>query len=418
MWRNRDFVSLWSGQSVSYLGSQVTIVALPLTAAAVLHAGPVQMGILAALNRVPYLIFGLFIGVWVDRLSQRTILIFVNIALAATLGVIPLAAAGDWLNMTTLYAVTFTAGTLAVLFDIAYLSFVPALVDPHHLVGAQGMVETTQSSAQLAGPVLGGWLIQVVTAPIAVLFDTITYLIAAGSVLLIRPDPPRTPHHGIRPKIWTQVGQGLRVVFGQPALRTVTLCTATYISCFSGFSTLFLLYLVRDLHVSPWLLGVVFGIGAAGGLVGAVLAGTVARRFGAGRTMAWSLAVSGLGAATAPLIGSPGSFTIALVSASYAVAWFGQQMYNVVQVPLRYVLTPEHLRGRSIATIRSVVWGAVPGGALLGGYLGQHLGLPTALVVTAAVASCASLWIFLSPLVRLQRITDLSVPPADHRTGD
>lgn len=392
---------MWGGQAVSQLGSQVTLLAMPLAAATILGAGAIEMGVLAALGRAPYLLLALVAGVWVDRWSRRRILILANLGLALTLGVVPVTAALGWLSMTALYVVTFVAGALTVFLEIAYLSYVPALVERAHLTRAQGALETSQSLAQLGGPGLGGLLVQVLTAPLAIAADAISFVLSAGTLLVIRAQEPPRPDAG-RPAVAAQIGEGLRLVFGQAVLRAVTLCTTTFILWFSAFSAVFVLFLVRDLSLSPGVMGLVFGCGALGGLLGGLVAPRLGRALGLGRVLTWSIVVAAAGGVLAPLASGSRWAQTVWVCASMAVLWFGQQAYNVHQVPVRYALTPDPAHGRVNATIRFVVWGAAPLGSLLGGLLGAYAGLRPGLLICAAASALGSAWIILSPVRTLR----------------
>lgn len=252
-WHNRSFRRLWAGQSVSHLGSQVSLLALPLTAAVLLDAGAVQMGILTALSRAPYLLLGLLVGVWVDRLPRRRSLVAVNLALAVVLAGVPVGALLGWLSLGLLYVVTVMTGALTVFFDIAYLAYVPLLVPSGQRPDAQGMIEVTQSTGQLAGPALGGWLVQTLTAPVAVAMDAVSYLFAAATVAMI-PDRGPGPAGTAATGVVAAIRAGVRVVFGQPVLRAVTLATTTMVFWTSATTATLVLYLLRDLRFAPWVL--------------------------------------------------------------------------------------------------------------------------------------------------------------------
>lgn len=406
-WR-ADFRKLWLGAAVSNLGSQVTGLALPLTAAVTLGAGPVQMGVLTALNRAPYLALGLVVGVWIDRLPRRTTVVASSLALALTLGAIPAAAAVGWLSLPLLYATTLLAGVQVIFLEVAYLSYLPFLVPPEHRADAQRDIELTQSGGQLIGPTLGGVLVQALTAPIAILFDAATYVVAALAALGLRAGRAATHVADGTAGMVAQIREGIRLVVGERVLRAVTLATATFVFWTTAYTAIFVLYLVRDLHLGALAVGVVLACGAVGGIAGAALAGPVGRRFGSGPTMAGALILGGVGAAVAPLahlVSRPGALVVA--GASQLVAWAGQQVHTVHQVPVRYALCPDHLHGRVNATIRTTVWGSSTVGALLGGALGNLAGLSAALVVAAVAAAGAAGWIVASPARHLRRSADL-----------
>ncbi|MBB5954074.1 hypothetical protein FHS29_000644 [Saccharothrix tamanrassetensis] len=370
--RNRAFVLLWSGQSVSLIGSQVTVVALPLVAALTLGATPWQMGVLAAAARFPYLFLGLPAGVWVDRLPRRPLLVTCALGQAAALALVPAAHATGTLTIPLLSAIAFIAGAFAVFADIATLALVPLILPAHHLTRGQAAFETSHSTAQVAGPALAGWLVTTLTAPLALLADAASFLLSAATLTGIRT------HH--RPERTTgliqQVAAGARVVFGQRLLRNVTLCTATHMFWINALLAVLVLHLTET-GLSPAQIGGTLAIGAAGGLAGSL----IAPRLEDG-AMPVAIAVAGAGAAG-----------VALHPLSIAVLWLGLQAYHVLQVPVRYRLTPPTMHGRVNATIRTTVWGAAPLGALLGGLLAGTAGLTPTIVISGAGAALAGLWL-------------------------
>lgn len=283
LWANRPFRRLWAGQTVSLLGSQVTTIALPLTAAVTLHASPVQMGVLAGCARLPYLLLGLVAGVWVDRGSRRSIMLVCNVGQAVTLVLVPLAAAAHLLALPVLDLIAFAAGALAVFADIAGLSLLPMLVPPRDRTTSQGALEVSQSLAQIAGPALAGGLVQALSAPAAILADAVSFLFSAAALagIRVRPGRPGTPTDGIT--LRDQMIVGARAVFGEPVLRAVTLCTAGFIFCTNAAGAVFVLYLTQDLGLSPSALGLSLAGGALGGLAGSVVAARLTARFGIGR---------------------------------------------------------------------------------------------------------------------------------------
>jgi len=404
----RSFRVLWLSQSISYLGSQVTVVALPLTAVLVLDAGPFEMGVLLALVRLPYLLIGLPAGALVDRVSRRGLLFVTNVALALILSVIPIASSGDWLSLRLLFVVAASAGTLIVVFELSYLAFVPELVDRTDLTRAQGLTEVTQSIGQLAGPAIAGWFVAVVSAPAAIGVDAGTYVVAAIAVLAVS-----TQHRPVRAQqpepFIAGVKRSARAVFGQPVLRAVTLGNATFAFWFSAYSALSVLFFVDDLAASPTLIGVIVATGAVGGLLGAAVAPRLGERFGTGTAMAAALTVGGIGIAVLPLssLADGVATTLAAIGAQ-ALAWFGFQVFNVQQVPFRYVLNPSELHGRVNAMIKTVSWGAAPGGALLSGALGATIGLGPTLAICGVGAASASSWIIFGPARHVEHVANLT----------
>ncbi|MFC7484312.1 MFS transporter [Luedemannella flava] len=291
---------------------------------------------------------------------------------------------------------------------MAYLAAVPMVVPREHRPAAQRDIELTMSAGQLVGPPLGGVLVQALTAPIALAFDAATYLVAALAAARMRAGRTSTRRPDDDAGMLHQIREGVGLVVRERVLRAVTLATATFVFWTTAYLAIFVLFLVRDVHLGARTLGVVLACGAVGGIAGAALAGPLGRRLGSGVTMAVALAAGGSGAALAPLaILLPHRWAVVVVASSQALAWCGQQIHMVHQVPVRYAVCPDHLHGRVNATIRTTVWGSSTVGALLGGLLGERLGLPAALVAASAGAALAAGWILASPARALRRSTDL-----------
>ncbi len=396
--RNRSFVLLWSSHSVSLVGSQVTVLALPLIAAITVGASAWQMGVLVACGRAPYLFVGLPAGVWIDRLPRRQVCLVCAIGQALMLSVVPLADALGLLTFALLSAVAFVTGAFAVFADIAMLSLVPMVVPPGRLTTGQAAMEASQSVSQVAGPALAGWLVQLLTAPLAVLADALSFVFAASVMARIRI-AEQSRHDADRSSMWRQIMSGAGAVFGHRVLRYVTLCTTTHILFFNAFTAVFVLYLVHDLELNPSAVGAVLAAGAVGGLGGTMVAVRLSAYIGFGRTMAAAIAVAGLSSALVVV-----TRTASSVACAQVLMWFALQIYNVLQVPVRYALTPEVMHGRVNATIRTTVWGMAPLGALLGGTAGNLVGLGTTLVVSGVGAALASCWLIAA---RITRVHDL-----------
>ncbi|MFI9008432.1 MFS transporter [Actinosynnema sp. NPDC053489] len=377
LWRNRSFLLLWAGQGVSLVGSQVTVVAMPLVAAWTLGAGAWGIGVVAACGRLPYLVFGLPAGVWVDRLPRRVVAGVCALGQAVSTAVVPVAAALEVLSLPLLAAVAAVAGTFAVFGDIAGLALVPMVVPRAGLTRAQGAVEVGQATAQVTGPALGGWLVGAVTAAGALAVDAASFLVAAVALTWVRVVE--------RPRARAGVWAGVRAVFGHPGLRRVTLCTATQVFWFNAFTVVVLLHLVSALGLSAARAGLTLSVGAVGGLVGALVAARLGERWGRRPTMVAAMVVTGAGQALVAVDG--------LVIGAVAVMWFALQVYNVHQVPVRYEATPPALHGRVNATIRTAVWGTAPAGALVGGLLGDAVGPRATLVVSGLGVAAACLWL-------------------------
>src|SRR5262245_30662676 len=284
LWQDREFLKFWAASAISDVGSQVTTLALPLIAALMLGATPWQMGLLSAAGAAPVLVVGLFAGVWVDRLRRRPVMILADVARAVLLLAIPLASALGALTIEILCAVALLAGTLSVLFDVAFLSFIPSLVSDKALIDANSKLELTSSTAQVAGPGLGGLLISALGAPFAVLIDALSFL--GSALFLLRTRVSETlPACAEREGVLAEIREGLAVVVRHPILAALARCSAT-ISVFSGmFLAVYVLYMTRDLGLGPVAVGLVFATGGMGSLAGALVAARVAQRHGPGPVM-------------------------------------------------------------------------------------------------------------------------------------
>lgn len=404
LWRHPDFLKLWSGQSISLLGSEVTALALPLTAILTLKATAFQMGVLRALQFAPALLIGLFAGAYVDRLRRRPILMAADVGRALLLSSIPFVALAGALSMGYLFGVAFLVGTLTVIFEVAYLAFLPTLVGRADLVDANAKLETSQSVAELAGPGLGGILVQMLTAPVAVAVDAFSFVVSVCSLALIQT-PEVRPAALVRERhIWREVGEGLRLAASHPILRA-TLISSGLTSLGGAFlHTLFLLYLTTQLHIPPATTGAIFVVGSFGALGGAIAVNRVTQCLGLGRTVLLATLLTGVGALIIPLVRGPAPLTVALIAAGFTLAEIGNTSYNINIVSLRQALVPDRLMGRVGASTRFIVWGAQPFGALLGGALGALVDLRIALLLAPCGVLLAFLSLVLSPIRTLREV--------------
>jgi len=300
LWRDLDFVKLWIGQAISEIGSRITIVALPLIAVLILNARPFQMGMLAGIAGFASLIFGLAAGLCVDRLQRRPILIVADLGRAAVLGSIPLAAVLGILRMPQIYAVVAIAGILTVLFDVAYQSYLPSLVEPDQILEGNSKLAFSSSIAEIAGPGLTGILVQWLTAPIAILLDAFSFLASALTVSLVRkPEPQLVP--APRLHVCEELTAGMRAIAQSPILRAIAGHSGTA-GFFAGFfASLYVLYVISDLHLSPALLGAVIALGGVGNVIGAAIAPRLMRRAGIGAALIGSLLIMGAASLMIPL---------------------------------------------------------------------------------------------------------------------
>jgi MFS family permease len=407
LWRHPEFRKLWAGQTISSFGSQVTGFALPLTAILLLGATPGQMGLLAALQYAPFLLVTLIAGAWVDRLPRRNILIVADLGRALLLGSIPAAALLGVLSLGHLYVVAFLAGVLTVCFNVADQAFLPTLLRREELIEGNSKLAASRAVAQVAGPGLGGWLVQVLTAPMAIALDAASFLGSALCLGLIRARPtedsgPRNGRTGLR----GEVAEGLRLVLSHPLLRPIAGAGATH-ACFTYVMlALVQLYALSELDLTPAVLGGVLAVGGLGVLPGAALARSVALRLGVGTTLAGATLLDAFAILLMALAGGPLAPPAVLLAAGLFAHGLAIPLFDVNQVSLRQALTPDRLQGRMNATMKFLIMGAAPLGAFAGGLLAEQIGLRPTLLVAAVGAALASFWVLFSPLRALRE------PPA------
>jgi MFS family permease len=400
--RNPEFLKFWTGETVSLIGSEVTRFAFPLVAILSLGSSVFEVGVLNAMRYVPIVIVSLFAGVWLDRRRRRPILIATNLGRAVLIGMIPLASTLHLLSIQVMYAVALLVGTLTVIFDVGSLSYVPNLVERKQLADANGRLQTSFSLALIAGPSLAGLLIGLLTAPVTLTVDAVSFLFSVVMISLIRKPEQAPESSGDRPTVRSSIAEGLRAVFGRSVLRNLLTQSATFNMFQNAMMTVFVVYVVRVLGLSPAQLGFVLGAGALGALLGSVFANRITRTVGLGRT----LFITTVAACLSPLVFllAPGHDTLsmAILIASHTVYGLNLVIYNVNTLTLRQVVTPNRLLARMNASYRMVLFGTIPLGALLGGTLGRYFGLRTAMVATAVLLLSPIAWTLFSPVFRLR----------------
>ena len=414
LWRHRDFRRLWAGETVSLFGSEVTELALPLVAVLVLEADAGQMGLLAAARFAPFLLVTLPAGAWVDRRRRRPVLIGSNLGRALLVGLVPLLSGLGLLRMGYLYAIAFAVGTLTVLFDVAYQSYLPSLVDREQLVEGNSKLQASASAARVGGPGLGGLLVQLVGAPRALLLDATSYVISAASLLAIRnqePDPPADRDGGSRAGLRREITEGLAVTYRNPVLRSMAGLAATYNLFEGAVLALLVLYATRELGLAAGLIGLVVSAGSLGALTGAALTGRLERRLGVGPTLILAVVVECAALLLVPLAAGSPAVATGLLGLGFLGNGFGVGLSSVLAVSLRQVVTPDRLLGRMNASYRFLTYGAIPLGALLGGALGELLGLRAAVAVGAAGSLLTVPWALLPPLSQLRHMPEQATEP-------
>ncbi|MFE7778463.1 MFS transporter [Streptomyces sp. NPDC057445] len=402
LWRHRDFMLLWSGQTLSETGSAVTRVALPLVALVVLDASTFEVGLLTAATTLAFAVIALPAGAIVDRRPKRSIMIVCDLLRLLIIGSIPLAAAFDVLTMGQLYVAAVAAGVCTVFFDVSYQSYLPSLIRAEDLMAANGKLGTTQSLAQLGGPSLGGGLVGLLGAASALVADVISYAVSSLAIVGIRhregPLPAPTAEEPLRHRIM----EGLRFVFGHPILRRIVICTSVS-NLFAGVtSALATVFVVRVLHVSPAMTGLILAGSAIGGIAGGLFAGRLATSIGSARIIWVSMLVF-----SAPQVIAAAAWEgwgVLLFPLGWGITGFAFMVYNIAQLSYRQSVTPPDLMGRMNAAVRWVVWGTLPLGSVLGGALGTLIGVRNALLVAFIGTWAAGWFVFFSPLRHMRDI--------------
>ncbi|SEL64732.1 MFS transporter [Streptacidiphilus jiangxiensis] len=412
LWRNADFLTFWSGETLSLLGSQVTSLALPLTAVLVFHATSTQVGLLRFLQLVPYLGLAMVFGAWVDRARRKRVMLLANGARMVLVGLVPLLSATHLLTLPLLLALACAIGVFSVLFDVSWMSFVPTLVrDPARYPEANQKLGTTSSAADVAGPGLAGALIGALSAPIALAADAASYLVSLATLLWIRT-PEARPEPAARAgaqapakrRLVREIREGLHWVFADRVLRPLAL-----IAPFCNFSmvsvwTLFLLYAVRVQGLTAAQVGVVFSASSVGGLLGAAVSRRVIDRFRIGRVYAVAMSAIFAGPVLIPLASGSRTAVTAFFVLSFFVGYLGLGVANVVMVSLRQTLTPPALMGRMNAAFRTVLFGGGSLGGLGAGLIADALGLRAGVALLAVASAVMVLPVLLSPVSRLREL--------------
>jgi MFS family permease len=402
LWHHTDFLKLWTGQTVSRLGSVVTRTALPLVALLVLEAGPAEMAALTVSASLGVLLVGLVAGAWVDRLLRRPVLIWTDVIRAALLFSVPLAFLLGVLRIEVLYVVGFAVAALGTLFDSAYRSYLPSLVGAERVLEGNSKIATSEAIAEVGGPGLGGALVQVVSAPLAVLVDAFSFVVSAASLALIgTPEAPR-PQRAERPSLLREVAEGVKTVRRDAFVFPIAASSVTEHFFGSFYQALYALYALEELHLSPFLLGVVVSAGGVGSLVGSFAAPRVGRRLGIGPAMiVGALSAAAIGVLT-PLASGPVLVATVMLflpqligDALKTIEWIGHD--TVVQT-----VTHDRVLGRVNATIDVLSHGVAPLGAIVAAAIAESFGVRGAIAVGWAGAATSVLWLVFSPLPTLK----------------
>lgn len=396
------FARLWFGQSVSVFGSEVSRLVLPLIAAQTLRASPVEFGLLSALETLPWLFLALPAGVWIDRYHRRPIMVGADLARAAIIGLIPLAYMLGYLSMSLLYAVAFGAGIFTVLFGVAYQSYLPTLVAKERLVAANAKMEASNSIAQVSGPAIAGLLVQIVTAPLAIVADAFSFLISAASLLTIAAREPEVPARARNSSVFAEAKQGTDIVWSDHRLRALLISQLAGNFFVNVWGAIIVLYAVSELDLSAGQIGLAFALGGLGGVIGASLATPLLRRIGVGR----SLILAQITCYSGVLMFVLASPTLAILTLGLGFLGFsaGAVVYGIVGKSFRQTVVPNRLLGKVNATMGLASYGVIPLGSLVGGVLGSLFSMRLAIALGALGCFASISPIILSPLLSVRTL--------------
>lgn len=394
--RDRDFLKMFVSEGSAGVGSQVSLLALPLAAIVLLHSSAFEVGTLAALGTLPYLLFGLPAGAFLERVRRRPVLLYSALGRAAVLAVVPVFWALGRLDVEILYVVAFLVGLMTTFYDIAWQAYLPSLVGTSRLHEASARLSLCDSGSQLVGPGLAGFLIRALSAPLALLVDALGFVVAGLSVRRIRRPEPSVVVSEDDSTMREQIAEGLRYVARHPLLRWTAVYTGAVNGVGAALNVVLVLFEVRVLHFSAGTIGVIFLLGNLGFVLGAPLVRSVTARLGVGRTMLLAALLGGTAPALFPLA-KPGDAIPVLV-----VGWFCRALaspfYGVNQVSLRLAITPSRLLARMTGTMKFLVMGTMPVGSFLGGVLAGSFGSRSTLWLIASVSALSVLAVAMTKL--------------------
>lgn len=402
MTKDREFMKFWIGDTFAQFTGQISDLALPTVAVIALQVTGFELGVINALGFIAFPILGLFVGVWIDRVKRRPVLIAMSLVQVATLATVPAAFILGVLGLYQLYVVALVMGTTTLFFDVAYQSYLPSLINKERVVEGNQKLQVSASAAQVIGPSVASGLMALFGAAKAISADVLGTTTAALLLISIRrPEPaPEGVASGASRDFFAEMREGIKVITSNKLLWTQAGCTATANLGSNIFMVALFLYAYRVLGISEGTIGIAFSMGAAGFLTGALISRRVTESLGLGRTIA--LSIGGNFALFITLL-ADGRTAVYVLGAAFFLAYLGTPMYNINQVSLRQIITPNRLQGRMNATMRTIVWGTIPLGAFLGGILATGLGVVPTLVTGTLISGAAVLWIVLGPIYKLRR---------------
>lgn len=410
LWRHGGFLKLWAGESASQLGTQLTQLAVPVLAINLLQATEFQVGVLGAAETAAFLVVGLPAGAWVDRWLKRRVMIAADAVRAIALIAIPLLWVLGALQMWHVYVVAAVIGMATVFFDVSYQSYVPILVRHTQVPDANARLESTAQIARIGGPALGGGLLTIISAPLLLLGDALSYVLSFLFLWRIR-DEEKPADPAERAGLWHEIREGLSFVWHHRLIRTITATTGAS-NFFGGIaSTLLTLLILRELDLGAVGLGIIMSVGSIGGLLGALATPWLSRRLGEGTVIPLAAVVSGLAILLWPAAALEPAFSLPLLILAEFLFSFSVLVYNIAQVSFRQRVCPPRLLGRMNASIRFVVWGVMPIASLIAGVLGSSIGVVPTLWIGAIGTLAASGFAVFSPLLGMRTLPDAAPEP-------
>ena len=404
--RNRNFQWLWTGQTVSAVGDQMSGLALPVLAVTMLHASEWQVGMMNAAGLSMFLLIGLPAGAWVDRWRKRRVMITADIARMLVVLSVPLVYFFGDLQMWYLILTAAAMSVANVFFDVSYQSVLPLMLPKAQMPKANSALETTKQTASVAGPAVIGFLLTVVKAPVLMIVDAFSFLISWVAISRINIDETAVPKSQRR-ALKTEILEGVRFVARHPIIGRITASTSVYNFFGTGIQTLAPILVLRTMDASPALYGLVFSVGAVAGLIGAVTAAKIGEKLGQGNTVIWTMALSGVASFGFPIAAAIGQASaMPFVIGGQALISFCGLVYNITQVSARQALCPEQLLGRMNASIRFFVWGVMPISALASGALATAFGMVPVMLGGAIGALAATWFVLASPLRGMKNIVE------------
>jgi predicted MFS family arabinose efflux permease len=413
LYRHADFLKLWTGETISLFGTRIGSVAMSFAAVITLRATPFQMGLLSAAGYLPSVVFSLITGAWVDRLRRRPIMILADLGRTAVLASVPLAAIYGVLGIRHLYVVVLLAALLDLFFDISYRTYLPTLVDREQLLDANSKLAASSSLAEVVGFSICGWLVQWITAPFAILIDAVSFIASAAAIAIIRTPEPIPHSRRSERALVREIAAGGRTIWSDRRLRALGLVALVGGFFPSLWNTLYMLLVVDALGFKPATLGMIFGVGGASALLGALAAHRAAVWLGTRRAMVLGLAVGGFAMVLPPLARGAGASSVALLVAHQLIGDGAVTVYLINSVTLVQTITPPAILGRVNASLRFLNHSSILIGLLVGGLAGELVGLRPTMLVGAGGMWLAAAVLAASPIGTAAAVGARTGPGAD-----